>query len=141
MRIRRCRGRGHVLHCRPHRRAFRGPRPAPSKGGSPRAKDRPPGSCPHACGHPRPVPSNLMHGVDMLAHRSRDRILTLAAGAVLALTAVAPAGAAAPTRTTADLRASALQPSDRITAAKSPSSRLARTDPALAARTDGAMVN
>src|SRR5690349_25006151 len=82
-----------------------------------------------------------MHGVDMLAHRSRDRILTLAAGAVLALTAVAPAGAAAPTRTTADLRASALQPSDRITAAKSPSSRLARTDPALAARTDGAMVN
>ena len=77
----------------------------------------------------------------MLAHRFRDRVLTLAAGAALALTAVAPAGAATPARNAADLQGSALRPSERITAAKSPSSRLARTDPALAARSDGAMVN
>jgi hypothetical protein len=77
----------------------------------------------------------------LTAHRSRDRVLAIAAGAVLALSLVAPAGAASPARSTAELRATALTPSERITAAKSPSSRLARTDPTLAARTDGAMVN
>jgi subtilisin family serine protease len=77
----------------------------------------------------------------LTAQRHRDRAFALAAAAMLAISLAAPAGAATPARATADLRANALTPSERITAAKSPSSRLARTDPALAARTDGAMVD
>ncbi len=70
----------------------------------------------------------------------RHRLFATAVGAALAVSAVIPVGAATP-RSAADMRAGALQPTERIAAAKSPSSQLARTDPALLKRTDAATVN
>jgi subtilisin family serine protease len=75
------------------------------------------------------------------APRLRHRALATAVGVALALSAALPALAAQPARSSADLRATPLTPSERVVAAKSPTSRLARTDPALLARNDAAMVN
>ena len=75
------------------------------------------------------------------APRFRHRALATAIGVVLVVSAVAPVAAAQPSRSTADLRATSLTPSERITAAKSPTSRLARTDPGLLARNDAGMVD
>lgn len=72
--------------------------------------------------------------------RTVRRVLTVAAALVVALTASVPAGAASPTRSSA-LTATTLTPSDRISGAKSPTSRLAQSDPALLARRDSKMVN
>ena len=74
------------------------------------------------------------------ATRLRHRALATAIGVALAVSAVIPVGAATP-RSTADMRATAIRPTERIAAAKSPSSRLARTDPGLLERNDSAMVN
>jgi subtilisin family serine protease len=73
--------------------------------------------------------------------RARRRALAIAAGVALAVSATSPALAAQPPRSSADMRATALEPSERIVAAKSPTSRLARTDPALLARNDARMVH
>jgi hypothetical protein len=73
--------------------------------------------------------------------RARQRALAFAAGVAVAVSATLPAVAAQPPRSSADMRATALQPSERIVAAKSPTSRLARTDPELLARNDARMVN
>ena len=73
--------------------------------------------------------------------RLSHRALAIVAGLAVAVAATLPAFAAEPARSSADMRASALQPSERIVAAKSPTSRLARTDPGLLARSDGRMVN
>ena len=75
------------------------------------------------------------------APRLRRRFLATAVGVALAASAIVPAVAAQPARSSADLRATALTPSERVVAAKSSTSRLARTDPGLLARNDGAMVN
>jgi subtilisin family serine protease len=74
------------------------------------------------------------------ALRLRHRALATAVGVALAVSAVAPVGAADP-RSSADLSATSLTPSERIVAAKSPTSRLARTDAGLLARNDNAMVD
>ncbi|HEV8697144.1 MAG TPA: S8 family serine peptidase, partial [Candidatus Limnocylindrales bacterium] len=71
----------------------------------------------------------------------RRRALAIAVGVALAASVVPPALAAQPPRSSADLRAMALQPSERLVAAKSTTSRLARTDPGLLARNDARMVD
>jgi subtilisin family serine protease len=76
-----------------------------------------------------------------LKARARQRVLAFAAGVAVAVSATLPAAAAQPPRSSADMRATALQPSERIVAAKAPTSRLARTDAALLARNDSRMVN
>jgi subtilisin family serine protease len=73
--------------------------------------------------------------------RARQRALAFVAGVAVAVSAALPAVAAQPPRSSADMRATALQPSERIVAAKSPASRLARTDPELLARNDARTVN
>ena len=78
-----------------------------------------------------------MHPVARLRHRA----LATVVGVALAMSAAVPVTAAGPGRASADLRATQLTPSERIVTAKSPTSRLARTDTGLLARNDAAMVN
>ena len=75
------------------------------------------------------------------APRLRHRALAAAVGVALAASTVLPVLAAQPPRSSADMRATALQSSERLVAAKSPTSRLARTDPGLLARNDPVMVD